>query len=117
MKKIQILIFIVAMLFCVSCSNAKQDDLHSWAFDVVTWDHAVYKVTNDIVYEVEEQIGTIKKYSTNESDHLPNLFSNKYKKGTKLFKIINIEAIESIAVLKDDTLLKAIRMDGMKTAA
>jgi len=48
---------------------------------------------------------------------LPNLFSNKYRKGTKLFKIKNIEANESIAVLKDDTFLKALKMDGMKTAA
>ena len=33
-------------------------------------------MTDDVITEVKSEIGKIKKYSTNESDDLPNLFSN-----------------------------------------
>ncbi|MFD0715711.1 hypothetical protein [Paenibacillus sp. GCM10027626] len=116
MKK-TIALILTTMLFLVACSNSNQEILQSWAFDVVTWNNGVYKVTNEVVTEVEGEIGTIKIHSTNESSDLPNLFSNKYKKGTKLFKIKNIETIDYIAILDDDTYYKAERMEGMKTAA
>lgn len=105
---------IVAVLFLlVSCSVSNQSSSQSWAFDVVTWNHGVYKITNETVTEIEKQIGTIKKHSTRESGDLPNLFSNKYKKGTKLFKIKNVETNEYIAVQDNDVYYKAEKMDGM----
>jgi hypothetical protein len=107
------------MLSLVGCSNSGHSELQSWAFDVVTWENGVYKVTNETVTanEMESEIGKIKKYSTNESDKLPNLFSNKYKKGTKLFKVKNVETDDYIAVKDDETYYKAVKMDGMSTAA
>lgn len=83
-------VFILSsMLLLVACSSSGINELQSWAFDVVTWENGVYKVTTETVptIDVEIKIGTIKKHSTNESDRLPNLFSNKYKKGTKLCKV------------------------------
>lgn len=106
-----------SMLFLAACSNSSQNNLQSWAFDVVTWNHGVYKVTNEVVTEVENEIGTINKYATNESSALPNLFSNKYKKGTKLFKMMNVESSDFIAVQDDGKFYKAEKMEGMKTAA
>lgn len=111
------LALILTTIFLVACSNSNQDQLQSWAFDVVTWNNGVYKVTNEVVTEVESEIGTIKKHSTNESSDLPNLFSNKYKKGTKLFKIVNVETSDYIAILDNGIYYKAEKMDGMKTAA
>ncbi|MGO4530125.1 hypothetical protein AB4Z30_13680 [Paenibacillus sp. 2TAF8] len=110
---------LTSMLFLVACSNSGDGELQSWAFDVITWNNGVYKVTNETVVttEVEIEIGTIKKYSTNESNELPNLFSNKYKKGTTLFKVKNIETTDYIAVKDNETYQKAIRMKGMNTAA
>lgn len=112
------LVIILAIpLFLMACSNSKQYNLQSWAFDVVTWNHEVYKITNEAVTEIDDEIGTIKKHSTNESSDLPNLFSNKYKKGTKLFKIKNVETNDYIAVQDDGIYYKAEKMEGMKTAA
>ncbi|MEC0126686.1 hypothetical protein [Paenibacillus pabuli] len=112
-----IVFMLTSMLFLVACSNSNHGELQSWAFDVVTWKNGVYKVTNETVTEVEEEIGIIKKHSTNENNDLPNLFSNKYKKGTKLFKIKNFETTDYIAVKDNDTYYKAERMEGMKAAA
>ena len=112
-----IVFMLATMLFLAACSNSSHGELQSWAFDVVTWDNGVYKVTDEVVSEVGDEVGIIKKHSTNESSDLPNLFSNKYKKGTKLFKIKNIETIDYIAVLDNGTYYKAKRMEGMKTAA
>ncbi|MFD3258017.1 hypothetical protein ACE3MQ_05325 [Paenibacillus lentus] len=112
------LVLILAMpLFLVACLSSNQHNLQSWAFDVVTWNHEVYKITNEAVTEIDGEIGTIKKHSTNESSDLPNLFSNKYKKGTKLFKIKNVETNNYIAVQDDSIYYKAEKMEGMKTAA
>lgn len=115
MKKALALI-LIPILFLVSCSNSNQDKLQSWAFDVVTWNNEIYKVTNEVVTEVENEIGSIKKHSTNETSELPNLFSNKYKEGTKLFKIANVETSDYIAILENGTYYKAEKMEGMKTA-
>lgn len=113
-------VFILTLkLFLAACSNSGHSELQSWAFDVVTWKNGIYKVTNETVTttEVEIEIGIIKKHSTNESSELPNLFSNKYKKGTKLFKVKNVETTDYITVKDDETYYKAVKMDGMNTAA
>ncbi|XID91972.1 hypothetical protein ACF3MZ_26390 [Paenibacillaceae bacterium WGS1546] len=112
------LVLILAMpLFLVACSSSNQHTLQSWAFYVVTWNHEVYKITNEAVTEIDDEIGTIKIHSTKESSELPNLFSNKYKKGTKLFKIKNVETNDYIAIQDDGKYYKAEKMEGMKTAA
>lgn len=77
----------------------------------------MYKVTNEAVTKIDYEIGAIKKHSTNESSNLPNLFSNKYKIGTKLFKIKNVETNDYIAVQDDNMYYKAEKMDGIKTTA
>lgn len=114
MKKV--LILLAMQFFLGSCSNSNQPNIQSWAFNVVTWNHGVYRITNQTTTEIDKEIGTIKKYSTKESSDLPNLFSNKYKKGTKLFKIKNVETNEYIAVQDDDdgVYYKAEKMEGMK---
>ncbi|MGG4554047.1 hypothetical protein [Paenibacillus humicus] len=115
MKKALVIILAVPIFLGLwSCSN--QHNLQSWAFDVVTWNHEVYKITNEAVTEIDDEIGTIKKHSTNESSELPNLFSNKYNKGTKLFKIKNVETNDYIAVQDDGLYYKAEKMEGMKIA-
>jgi len=74
-------------------------------------------MTNETVSNPGEQIGTIKKFSSNEASKIPNLFSNKYKKGTRLFEIEGLDRGEAIAVeVEDHKFIKAIRQIGMKTA-
>lgn len=114
MKTLFSLIFIM-IVFSSGCSTNQNVVIHSWAFEFVTWNHEVYKMTADVIpdSDLQEQLGIIKKYSTYESTKIPNLFSNKYEKGTKLFKIKNINTDESIAVsTKDGTIYKAIKQEG-----
>lgn len=101
----------------VDKQDVAQSSLQSWAYALVTWNGYVYKMTDEVVAEVGKQIGTIKNYSSSESSTIPNLFSNKYPKGTKLFKIKNIGTDTSIAVQDDQTFYKAVKVEGMKTAA
>jgi len=118
MKSLYSFSLILMFFLVVSCSNTNQDGaIRSWAFDFVTWNYEVYSMTNDEISnaDIENEIGKTTSYSTNEKSDLPNLYSNRYKVGTKLFKIKGSETDEFIAVLTDDgTLYKAKRMDGMK---
>lgn len=113
MKK-SLTLLLALMLLLVACSNSNPKSLQSWAYDVVTWNNAVYKVTNEVTTEIESEIGTIKKHSTNESDNLPNLFSNKYPKGTKLFKIKDVKTSSYIAVLDNGIYYKANNIRSLK---
>ncbi|MCR8656364.1 hypothetical protein [Paenibacillus endoradicis] len=113
MKK-SLVLLLTSILLLVACSNSNPNQLQSWAYEVVTWNNQVYTMTNEVITEVESEIGAIKIHSTNESDDLPNLFSNKYQKGTKLFKIKDVEPIDYIAVLDNGSYYKAKKM---KTAA
>lgn len=109
MRKTIVLLFASSLLL-MACSN--QNTLQSWAHDVVTWNHEAYKVTAEVVTDIEDEIGTIKRHSTNEASVLPNLFSNKYEKGTKLFKIKDVDTAEYIAVQADGVYYKAEFMAG-----
>jgi len=113
MKKSLALLF-TSLLLLVACSNSTPDSMQSWAYYLVTWNDAVYQMTDEVVTEVESEIGKIKKHSTNESDDLPNLFSNYYKKGTKLFKIKDVETSDSIAVLDNGIYYKANKTISLK---
>lgn len=126
MKKV-FFTFLAIPLFLMGCSMSTQNNvdkndvahssLQSWAYEFVTWNGYVYKMTDEVVSEVGKQIGTIKKNSTNESSEIPNLFSNKYPKGTKLFKVKNVGTDTYIAVQSNNMFYKAEKVEGMKTAA
>jgi hypothetical protein len=126
MKKVFVA-FLAIPIFLMGCSTSAQNNvdkqdvaqssLQSWAYALVTWNGYVYKMTDEVVSEVGKQIGTIKNYSSNESSTIPNLFSNKYPKGTKLYKIKNVGTDTSIAVQDDNVFYKAEKVEGMKTAA
>ncbi|WP_051217662.1 hypothetical protein [Paenibacillus assamensis] len=108
----------VCVMFLVSltaCTNTKVTEHQSWAYYVITWNNGVYKITDEKVTEIEEEIGAIHIYSTNESGEIPNLFSNKYKEGTKLYKITNVDTNEHIAVLNNGIYYKSDRLVGMET--
>ena len=126
MKKVFVA-FLAIPLFLMGCSmstqnnvdkhDAAQSSLQSWAYALVTWNGYVYKMTDEVVSEVGKQIGTIKNHSTHESSTIPNLFSNKYPKGTQLFKIKNVGTDTSIAVQDDNVFYRGEKVEGMKTAA
>ncbi|TVX88167.1 hypothetical protein [Paenibacillus agilis] len=107
---------VMLLVFLTACTNTKAPELQSWAYYVVTWNNGVYKITDEKVTEIEEEIGTINIYSTNESGEISNLFSNKYKEGTKLYKIADLDTNEHIAVLDNGIYYRSDRLVGMKTS-
>ena len=59
MKKL-LLLLLISILFLVACSNSNPDSLQSWAYSLVTWNNDVYKMTDEVITEVDSKIGTIK---------------------------------------------------------
>lgn len=79
----------------------------TWVYSLVTWDGYVYEVTDELVTEIDKEIGHVTSYSDMES--LGGNFSNTYKKGTKYYSIKGISTEQAIAVqVKDRQFLKAV---------
>jgi len=71
-----------------------------WNSSFVVWNGDMYEVSNEYVDEVDEEIGQVTKYSDKEGTYSGN-FSNKYRKGTKLYSIKDIGTDEAIAIEED----------------
>ncbi|WP_192797397.1 hypothetical protein [Psychrobacillus glaciei] len=74
--------------------------LADWAYAFVVWDGYVYVITDEIVNEVEKEIGHVTRYSDREGTYSGN-FSNVYPKGTKYYSIVGFNTDEAIAI-KDE---------------
>jgi len=73
--------------------------------------NVLYVGTDEKVDKVEKQIGAIQKYSTHEQDWNTDSFSNYYSKGTKLYKIPDVDIKDAIAVeMKKNEYIKAVKM-------
>lgn len=96
MKKL-ILIFAVIFTACtfVSCNKTKAET--SWAYPFVIWNGKTYSVTSEKVSSVENKIGSVKYYSTDEESSSENDFSNYFKAGTNLYSIKNVSMDNAIA--------------------
>lgn len=100
MKDKSLISYVIIFLLCVSVLFPAKT-LADWAYAFVVWDGYVYFLTDEIVNEVEKEIGHVTKYSNMEGTYSGN-FSNVYPKGTKYFSIVGVSAKEAIAV-KDET--------------
>lgn len=79
----------------------------SWAYEFVVWDGDVYVVSDEVVNNVEKEIGHVTKYSDKEGTYFGN-FSNVYPKGTNYFSIKGVSTDEAIAIqTKEGTYIKA----------
>lgn len=85
--------------------------LASWAYAFVVWDGYVYVISDDIVDEVDEEIGHVTRYSDMEGTYSGN-FSNVYPKGTKYFSIKGISTDEAIAVEDENGQYIKVTSDG-----
>ncbi|MGD7022419.1 hypothetical protein ACQCVK_07505 [Rossellomorea vietnamensis] len=85
----------------------------SWAFSFVVWNDYVYVMTDEIVTDIEKEIGEVTAYS--DMEELPGSFSNEFSVGTKYFSITNISTEEAIAVeVQSGTYQKALRENKYK---
>ncbi|MEI4771354.1 hypothetical protein WAX74_17140 [Psychrobacillus sp. FJAT-51614] len=98
--------FSLAIIFILCVFPIKS--LASWAYPFVVWDGYVYVLTDEVVDEVEKEIGHVTKYSDMEGTYSGN-FSNVYQKGTKYYSIVGVSTDEAIAVKNDGSYIKANR--------
>ena len=85
----------------------------SWVYHFVVWDGQIYKMTEEKVTSIDNEIGAVTKYS--DMEQYKGNFSNTYPKGTKYFAIKGIDTEIAIAVQVDKgQYLKAIN-DGEYT--
>lgn len=106
-----ILVFI--FVFTAGCfknnSNYYKEE-SSWAYDkVIILNGETYIGTPDKVTSVGKKIGSIKYFSTHETDTNHRNFSNYYKVGTNLYSILNVSIKDVIAVeISKNQYIKAI---------
>lgn len=105
MKKIISSIALFVILFSLSLPGKP---FASWAFSFVVYDCYVYVISDEIVSDVDKEIGKVTKYSDTEGTYYGN-FSNSYKKGTKYYSIKDVHTETAIAVEDNGTFIKAIR--------
>jgi hypothetical protein len=67
-----------------------------WVYPFVVWDGYIYVVKDEVITEIDKEIGEVTKYS--DMRELPGNFSNEYEKGTKYYSIQGISTDQSIAV-------------------
>jgi hypothetical protein len=97
-------------LVLTGCSNSNSNNNSAdWAINFVVWDGYIYKISDEYVDDISEEIGEVTKYSDMEGTYSGN-FSNKYEKGTKYYSIKGIGTEIAIAIEeKDGKYRKAIR--------
>jgi hypothetical protein len=92
---------VICLLILLNSFLFPNKPLADWAYSFVVWDGYVYVVSDEMVEDVEKEIGHVTKYSDMEGTYSGN-FSNSYKKGTKYFSIKGISEDEAIAIAEDD---------------
>lgn len=81
----------------------------SWAFKAINWNHRIYRVTDQVVTSVGEQVTSVTKYSQNEGTPETGTFSNYFPVGTEIFSISGVDVSQAIAIeTSKRTFVKAV---------
>ncbi|WII37631.1 hypothetical protein [Paenibacillus thiaminolyticus] len=104
--------FIISV-FITGCTSQKGLPTSSgdWRISSVTLNGYLYRITEEMVMDIDHKIGTIEKYSDEESflRSIEDTFSNTYPVGTNLYSIKGISVEEAIAAeVKNNTYHKLI---------
>lgn len=72
---------------------------NEWKIIGLIWNGYMYQATEEIVTGIDKKIGTVEKYSDDESflRSIEDTFSNKYPVGTNLYSIKGVPVTEAIA--------------------
>lgn len=81
--------------------NVKTSSESSFAYDsMLKFENNIYVGTKEGIKNIGEQIGEVEVFSTNETDKSKNTtFSNRYPKGTKLYRVIG-ERVENVIAVQ-----------------
>jgi len=111
-KIVLMAILIFTLTFTAGCSknNSNYREEKSWAFSkIIILNGESYVGTSDDVTSIDKKIGTIKYFSTGETNINNTIFSNYYKVGTNLYSIPNVNTKDAIAVeISKNHYIKAI---------
>lgn len=87
----------------------KRIEISSYPYPLIKWNNQVYRITTTNVIDVDEEIGEIMSYSTDETQEEADNFSNYYKIGTKIWSIHNAEENKEVAIeILPDIFVKAV---------
>ncbi|TDL48444.1 hypothetical protein E2R60_26455 [Paenibacillus dendritiformis] len=98
----------IMSVFVSGCSSQEKlpTSSNEWKIIGVIWNGYMYQTTEERVTEIYEKIGTVEKYSDDESylKSYKDTFSNKYPVGTNLYLIKGVPVTEAIAAeVKNNT--------------
>ncbi len=112
-NRVVLALTIFGLLFStIACSNSNTNQSSAdWAFQFVVWNGYIYKLTDEYVEEITEQVGEVTKYSDIEGTYSGN-FSNTYEKGTEYFSVKGISTNEAIAIKEGDGIYRKAINDG-----
>ncbi|MEG6565426.1 hypothetical protein V6B95_00450 [Thermoanaerobacterium saccharolyticum] len=110
--QILLIAIIFTLTFTAGCSknNSNYHEEKSWAFSkIIILNGETYVGTSDDVTSIDKKIGTIKYFSTRETNINNTIFSNYYEVGTNLYSIPNVSTKDAIAVeISKNQYIKAI---------
>lgn len=90
--------FYVSLVFSTLFPTAPSAE---WAYYFVVWDNYIYVTSDEVVDQIDKEIGEVTLYSTDEGTYSGN-FSNRYAKGTKYFSIKDVSTDVAIAIQDPD---------------
>ncbi|QQZ09309.1 hypothetical protein [Heyndrickxia vini] len=108
MKKPLYLLFLFLLVIIASCSNGETSN-KDWKYAFVVWEGYNYIISDEKVREsdIEKKVGEIQTYLDNETNVNKNkTFSNKFKRGTLLYSIKEVDQHDSLAVKTDNGYVK-----------
>ena len=97
----QIFIACLVNITCIMTVFLPNKSSADWAYSFVVWDGYVYVLSDEVVNQVDKEIGEVTLYSSNEGTYSGN-FSNSYASGTKYFSIMDTSTEEAIAIEDPD---------------
>jgi len=106
-------LLLVILVFIIMATGCGRNSSASWAFQFVVLNNNTYQVTDEIISQdkIEEKIGEVTHYSDKEGTY-SNGFSNKYEKGTELYKIKGMDVNKYIAVKESDHIYIKLKKQG-----
>lgn len=94
-------IFVVTAILLSGCSSSSNNG--SFASQaMVRWDGVIYTGTQEMVHEIQDELGRIEYYITDETQSNKNRSSNFYKEGTMVYKIKDIDVNDAVAIEFDN---------------
>lgn len=94
LQKCSLFIAIAILLTLIGCGQKSNYD---WAINFVVWDGHLYEAIQQEVEIVDNRLAEVEKYVQKEGIYT-GVFSNKYPKGTGLYKISGVDIKEAIAI-------------------